>query len=442
MPVGETELHNKTTINAEGHSPAGELVILGTVFLDMVAISLITPVFPKLIMSISGYGVAEVAGIFASFTAVFGITQFIGAPILGAASDHFGRRPVIVFSNIVSGLQFALMALAPNLAWLFIGRVISGFATASMPAANAWVADVVPPHRRAARFALVSAAMSLGFFIGPGIGGFLGSSDPRAPFWAAAVLCLLNGAFGYFVLRESLPLAARVAFRLKHSIPIGSMIHLVRNNRILLSMFPVSIFYFFAQYAMITVGVLYTTERYGWDSDKNGLMFMAVGGCNMFVQLVLLKPLINLLGQRRSLMLGIACQMIALCIYGLAFREELFWIGIPIWSFGSLVLPIWNSLLTQSVNPTEQGKLSGVTSSLMSLMSILAPFIYAGVFASSITRSANPALAGAPFFLAAASQLAGIVTVWSITRAGSPLAATLSHPFQRKPAPATSEAAD
>jgi DHA1 family tetracycline resistance protein-like MFS transporter len=394
---------------------AAEFVILGTVFLDVISIGIIVPVFPALVTSISGFGPGKVAELFAMFSAVFGVMQFVGSPILGAASDQFGRRPIIILSNLVSGLQFVLMALAPSIAWLLVARIISGLATGSMPAANAWVADMVPQHRRAASFGYLGAAMGLGFAIGPGIGGLLGSVDPRAPFWAAAVFCVLNGLFGIFVLKESLPRSRRTRFHMRHTIPLGTIVTIVRRYPALGSMLTVQLFIFLASFAIQTIGVLYTGERYGWGSGANGLMLMGFGGFSTLVQVAIVQPMIKLIGQRRALLTGLAFQVAGLVIFGLATTGTGFWMGVPVMCMGALSGPIWTSMMTEVVDPTEQGKLSGVTSSLMSLVSIGAPFIYASVFAATIRNPHMIGGAGAPFFLGAivmtlAVGLAAIIT--------------------------------
>ncbi|MFZ1990186.1 MAG: MFS transporter, partial [Alphaproteobacteria bacterium] len=395
---------------------AGELVIFGTVFFDMFAIGIVAPVFPQLVTSITGLKIAAVAQLFGWFAVVFGTMQFLGSPILGAASDHFGRRPVIILSNLVSGLNFVLMAVAPNITWLFIGRFIAGFATGSMPAANAWIADTVPPERRAAHFGFMAAAMSLGFALGPAVGGLLGAISPRAPFWAGAAFCIINGLYGYFVLTESLPPERRTEFHPKNIIPFGAIYSFAKRYPRLGQMLFVTVLMTLGGFAMQAIGVIYTNGRYGWDTTLNGYMLTAFGVAGMIIQIFLVRPAIKFLGDRKALVAGWCCQATGLLWFGLATQGKYFWYGIPIACCGSLAGPVWTSYMTKVISPMEQGRLSGVVSSLQSLVTIFAPLMYAYIFAQAIANKHYPGGPGAPFFLASLLLLSAVGLATWITR--------------------------
>src|ERR671932_64391 len=203
--------------------PAAVIFVLVTVSLDMLSVGLIAPVLPKLILNFLGGEMKTAADWNGVFGTVFAAMQFFFSPVLGVLSDRFGRRPVILLSNLGLGLDYIVMALAPNLAWLFVGRIVSGITSSSFSASGAYIADVTPPEKRAARFGLLGVAFGIGFIIGPAIGGLLGSLDLRAPFWAAAVLSLANFAYGFFILPESLPRERRAAFQPKTANPIGAL---------------------------------------------------------------------------------------------------------------------------------------------------------------------------------------------------------------------------
>jgi len=395
---------------------AGELVIFGTVFFDMFAIGISAPVFPQLVTSITGLKIAAVAQLFGWFAVVFGTMQFLGSPILGAASDHFGRRPVIILSNLVSGLNFVLMAVAPNLTWLFVGRFIAGFATGSMPAASAWIADTVPPERRAAHFGFMAAAMSLGFALGPAVGGLLGAISPRAPFWAGAGFCILNGLYGYFVLTESLPPERRTEFHPKNIIPFGTIYSFAKRYPKLAQMLCVTVLMTLGGFAMQAIGVIYTNGRYGWDTTLNGYMLTGFGVAGMLIQMFLVRPAIKFLGDRKALVAGWCCQATGLFWFGLAAHGKYFWYGIPIACCGSLAAPVWTSFMTKVISPTEQGRLSGVVNSLQSLVTIVAPLMYTTIFARAISDKSFPVGPGAPFFLASILLISAVVLAVWITR--------------------------
>lgn len=229
-PPGEDNL----TPPAPGRRAAAAFIFL-TVSLDMLALGMIAPVLPRLIESFLHGDTSSASRMLGLFGTVFAVVQFFCSPILGSLSDRIGRRPIVLLSNFGLGLDYLLMAWAPALSWLFLGRVISGVTSSSIPTAMAYMADVTPHERRAAAFGMLSAAFGLGFVLGPAVGGTLGTIYPRLPFWVAAGLSLLNGLYGLFVLPESLSHANRMAFSWRRANPVGSLNLLRRDNMLMLS---------------------------------------------------------------------------------------------------------------------------------------------------------------------------------------------------------------
>src|SRR5688572_3218165 len=280
--------------------------ILVTVVLDVLALGVILPVLPRMVESFLGGDTATAARVYGLFGTLWAAMQFVFSPLLGALSDRFGRRPVILLSNFGLGIDYILMALAPTLGWLFAGRVISGIAGASWTTAAAYLADVTRPEERAASFGKIGAAWGLGFVLGPALGGVLGGIDPRLPFWAAAALTLLNAVYGMFVLPESLPRGKRGAFDPRRANPVGSL-GLLRRHPGLPGLATAAFLFWLAHQVLTSVFVLYTGYRYGWSPTTVGLTLAGVGVCSMVVQAGLVRPLVARFGERRALLLGLTC---------------------------------------------------------------------------------------------------------------------------------------
>ena len=387
------------------------------VVLDIMAIGIIIPVLPKLVESMVGGHTARAAEIFGIFGTAWGLMQFVFSPVLGALSDRYGRRPVMLISTFGLGLDYILMAVAPNLVWLFIGRVISGIAAASFSTANAYIADVTPPDQRAGAFGLLGAAFGVGFVLGPALGGIMGDIDPRLPFWVAAGLSLANFAYGLFVLPESLPAERRMAFSWARANPVGSL-RLLSEHRELLGLAGVAFLFHLAHVVLPAVAVLYTSYRYGWDNKTMGLTLAAVGVASGIVQAGLIKPAIRQLGERTTLIVGLLCGVAGFAIYGFATTEWGFWTGIPVmalWGMGSAAAM---GLMSRLVSGSEQGQLQGANSSLIALAGLVGPGLFTQTFAWSIGPDARWDLPGAAFLLAAAMLAAGAALAWWVTRPG------------------------
>ena len=379
-----------------------------TILLDMFALGLIMPILPKLVESFVDNDTASAARIFGLFGTAWAAMQFIFSPILGGLSDRFGRRPVVLLSNFGLALDYVLMALAPSLIWLFIGRVISGITSASVSTAFAYIADITPPERRAAVFGKVGAAFGAGFIVGPAIGGLLGHTDPRLPFWVAAGLSFANTLYGLLILPESLPRDRRSPFRWKSANPLGAL-NLLRADRVLAGL---SIMNFVAQLAHVVLPstfVLYATYRYGWDTRTVGLTLAMVGICAMVVQGAGIGPIVRRIGERRALLLGLGCGAVGFLIFGAAPTGPLFWLGIPVMALWGLAGAATQALMTQLVAPDQQGQLQGATTSVQSVSQLVGPFLFTLIFAYFIGGQAPLQLPGAPFLLASALLVLALV---------------------------------
>lgn len=395
---------------------AALVFIFFTVMLDMLAFGVIIPVLPQLIEAFLGGDLGRAALWVGLFGTVFALGQFVFAPVQGALSDRFGRRPVILISCLGLGLDFILLAVVNTLPLLMIGRIIAGITSASVSTAHAYIADTTAPEKRAAAFGLLGAAFGLGFILGPALGGFLGEISLRAPFWAAAALVLANFCYGLFVLPESLPPERRAArFDARRANPLGG-IALLRSRPGLMGLALVQITSQLAHYVLPAVYVLYVGSRYGWSSQTIGLVLAAVGVCSVIVQAGLVRVVVPRIGERRAMLIGLVCGAAGFIIYGLAPTGAVFVAGIPIMALWGMVSPSVQSLATRRVDPGHQGRLQGALTSLGSLAGVFGPAMFAAVFAFFISDLAPFHLPGAAFLLAGALLLAGAVLAERVTR--------------------------
>ena len=400
--------------------------IFVTVLLDTLALGVIIPILPKLIESFVNNDTANAARIFGLFGTVWALMQFFFSPIAGALSDRFGRRPVVLLSNFGLALDYVLMALAPSLTWLFVGRVISGITSASISTAFAYITDLTAPEKRAAVFGKIGVAFGAGFILGPALGGLLGGIEPRLPFWVAAGLSFANGLYGLLILPESLPRDRRSPFRWKSANPVGAL-HLLRADRVLAGL---SIANFFAQLAHVVLPstfVLYATYRYGWGTTTVGATLALVGICSMVVQGAAIGPIVKRFGERRALLLGLACGAAGFLIFGAAPTGALFWLGIPVMALWGLAGAATQALLTRLVSPDHQGQLQGATSSVQSVSQLVGPFLFTLTFAYFIGSDAPLQLPGAPFLLAS------VLLLLALAVAARTLAASRSVPDRSFP---------
>ena len=408
-----------------GPRRAAVIFIFITVMIDILSFGMIIPVLPHLIKTMGGGGFGVAAHWVGLFGTVFAIMQFVFSPVQGALSDHFGRRPVILMSNLGLGLDFILMSLVNTLPLLFIGRIISGITSASFSTANAYIADVTSPEKRAGAFGLMGAAFGIGFVVGPAFGSLLSVLNPRAPFAAAAALSLINFCYGYFVLPESLPPERRAAFNWKRANPVGALLLLRRYPQVF-GLAAVLFLFQLAHYVFNSVFVLYADYRYGWGQHQVGYVLAGVGVLSAFVQAWLAKRVIASLGERRTLLLGIVCGMIGFGIYGFASTGWVFLLALPIGALWGLASPVTQSIMTRQVDPHEQGRLQGSVTSLASTAGIFGPALFTTVFATFIGAHAPVHLPGAPFLLSALLVLIALVLAVRTTRGmHRPIAASI-----------------
>ena len=406
------------TVQPQARSAAVAFV-LAAVLIDVIALGIVIPVLPKLVEDMLAGNTARAAEIYGLFGTAWALMQFAASPVLGALSDRFGRRPVLLLSMLGHALDYVLMALAPTLIWLFIGRVVSGITAASFSTAYAYIADVTAPEKRAKQFGMMGAAFGIGFVLGPAVGGILGAYDPRLPFWAAAVFSFANALYGWFVLPESLPADKRSPFRWKGANPLGAL-RLMRSSSTLFGMAGVATLYHLAHTALPNVAVLYCTYRYGWDTQMVGLSLAAVGIASGIVQGGLVQSFIGWIGERRTLLLGLACGAAGFATYGFAPTGAWFFAGIPLMGLWGLGGASSQALMSRLVGPDAQGQLQGANSSIMGLAGLIGPGLFTLVFAAAIRPEAGLQLPGAPFLLAAALMAAATALAWWVTRRAFP----------------------
>ena len=397
---------------------AALIFIFITVVLDVLALGIIVPVLPGLVRGFLGGDTARGAEIYGGFGTVWAAMQFGFAPVLGALSDRFGRRPVILLSNFGLGLDYVLMALAPNLGWLFVGRVISGITSASFSTAGAYIADVTPPEKRAAGFGMLGAAFGIGFVLGPALGGVLGDLNPRLPFWTAGVLSLANACYGLFVLPESLTPARRAAFSWRKANPVAAL-DLLRSHRELLGLAAVAFLNFMAHEIYPSVYVIYASYRFHWDPRTMGLSLAAAGVCGALVQGGLAPRAVAWLGERRALLVGLTFGIAGFAVYGAAGNGWMFLLAIPINSLWGLASPPLSSMMSRRVGASEQGRLQGANSSMRGITGMVGPILFTLTFAAFIPggRIANFGwrFIGAPFFLSSLLLFGALLVGWAVT---------------------------
>ncbi len=391
---------------AQPRRQAGVSFILAVILLDMLGVGLIIPILPKLIEEFMGGDTSSAARMLGVIASCYAVAQFIFAPILGALSDRFGRRRVLLLSMFGLSVDYLIMGFAPTVAWLFAGRIVAGIMGASITTANAYIADISTPETRARNYGLINVAFGIGFMLGPTLGGLLGSIDLRLPFFVAAGLCLLNSVYGLFVLPESLAPENRSAFSLRNANPVSSLVNL-RTYPLVASLAAAFVLMALAQRGLETSWVLYTSHRYGWDELQNGLALTAVGVSAALVQGLLVRDAVVWLGERKAVLIGFGIGTLAFAGYGLASRGWILITVIVIGSLGGIAGPAVQGIIAGTVAPHEQGKIQGALTSLMSLSAIVAPLVFtAGLFSYFTSDAAPFELPGAP--LLAGSMLMAV----------------------------------
>jgi DHA1 family tetracycline resistance protein-like MFS transporter len=387
-----------------------------TVLLDVLALGVIIPVLPKLVVDFTGGDQARAAKIYGLFGTVWAAMQLVCSPIFGSLSDRFGRRKVILVSNFGLAFDYVVMALAPTWQWLFAGRVVSGITASSIPTAYAYIADVTPPEKRSASFGLVGGAFGVGFVLGPAMGGILGQVNPRLPFWVSAGLSFANAMYGLFVLPESLAKDRRASFSWKRANPIGSLTFLAEKPG-LLGLSLVNFLGYIAHVVYPSVFVLYVGYRYAWNERTVGLVLALVGVSSMIVQGGLMGPTIRRLGERNTLLIGIACGVAGFLVMGFAPNGTVFFWSMPLAALWGLAGPAAMGMMAARVGGSEQGQLQGANNSLRAISELIGPSVFTLTFAYFIGGGRQWHAPGAPFILAAALLGSSIMLALSTARA-------------------------
>ena len=379
---------------------AAVIFILVTVTLDILAMGLIIPVLPKLILDFLGGEMTDAAKWSARFAVVFALMQFFFSPLLGVLSDRFGRRPIILLSNLGLGLDYIVMAMAPTLSWLFLGRIISGITTSSIPTAMAYIADVTPKEKRAGAFGLIGVAFGVGFTFGPAIGGLAGDINPRLAFWIAAALSLANWLWGYFFVPESLAQNQRKEFKLRRANPVGSLT-LLRSHHELWRLTTIQFLAYLA-HNVFSVWALYAIYRYSWSQGMIGLSLMVVGIVTAAISGGLTGPMVKRFGEKRTLYIGQFFGASGMLVAGLAKTGAWLLASVPIISLWNISMPAAQSMMTHRVSEREQGELQGALQSMRSITFIIGPWVFLRIFGWFIDPKNRIHLPGAPYYLAAA----------------------------------------
>jgi DHA1 family tetracycline resistance protein-like MFS transporter len=392
---------------------ASTAFIFVTVLLDMIAFGIMVPVFNPLVLSFTQQNYTNAAFLGGIFSTIFAVVQLFSSPLLGSLADRFGRRPIILLSNFGTALDYGILALAPNLAWLFVGRVLSGATTASVTVANAYIADVTPEDKRAGAYGMIGACFGIGFVVGPVIGGLLAAHGLRLPFWVAAVLSFANFLYGLVILPESLDREHRNAFSWKRANPFGA-VKLLRRHVEISGLAIVSLIDYLAGQALPQLWVFYVLLVFSWNMSTLGASLAVVGVATIVVSAFLTQPVVNLIGERRAILLGLILGAAGFALYGFG-NEVLFWIAIPINMLWMISSSAAQAVMTRRVGKHEQGELQGALNLLRSVAMIVGPLLFTFVFAYSVSSAHAWKTPGAGWVLAACLLLIAAAVAWRVT---------------------------
>ena len=366
--------------------------------IDITGWGIIIPVIPKLIKELIHGDISEAAKIGGWLTFAYAFTQFIFAPLIGNLSDKYGRRPIILISLFAFSMDYLLLAFAPTITWLFVGRIISGLTGASITTASAYIADVSTPENRAKNFGMIGAAFGLGFIIGPVIGGLLGQYGARVPFYAAAVLCLLNFLYGFFILPESLDKENRRAFDIKRANPIGALLHVKKYPKLIGLIFAIFLLYV-ASHAVHSNWSFFTMYRFNWDEKMVGISLGVIGLLVGIVQGGLIRWINPKLGNEKSIYVGMALYTIGMFLFATATESWMLFVFLIPYCLGGIAGPAMQAVISEQVPANEQGEIQGTLSSLMSASAIIGPPMMSTVFYFFTHNEAPFLFPGAPFVL-------------------------------------------
>ena len=398
---------------------AAVIFIFVTLVLDSMAGAIAYPVFPKLIGGMTHADAAHVAEVFGVFGTLFFVMQFFAAPVQGTLSDAFGRRPVILISAVGMAADYVIMALAPDLNWLYAGRAISGITAGGIAAATAYLIDVTPVAERTRIFGLAGAAASVGTAFGPALGGLAGEYNLRLPFWIAAGLSLLSAAYGWFVLPESLKAENRQPFALRHANPVSAMHGVFRTYPFLLWWALINVLYWLGTMGVNSIFAVYTSYRYGWSPREIGFYLGAVGVWSIVTQSLLLPVLIKRMTDRQAMIIGSLIQIVGIAAAGLAWNGIEYAVWALIWIVGLVLMGAsTNTLVSARIGASDQGRVQGAFRSLNSVTGLFAPGLFALLLAHAIRDGGKP-WSGGPYVLAGVMAAVGMIFAIRVTRGAS-----------------------
>ncbi|SHF71320.1 TCR/Tet family MFS transporter [Flavisolibacter ginsengisoli] len=386
-----------------------------TLLIDVTGLGLIIPVLPKLIEQLTGGTISQASQWGGWLTFAYAIMQFVCAPIIGNLSDKYGRRPVLLFSLMGFGIDYLFLAFAPTIWWLFLGRIIAGITGASFTTASAYIADVSTPENRAQNFGLLGAAFGLGFIIGPSMGGLLAHYGIRVPFFVAAGFSLLNAAYGYFVLPESLSKENRRGFDWKRANPLGSLLHLKKYPSVIGLIWSMVLVYI-AAHALQSTWTFINLERFNWSEQMLGLSLGVVGIMTMIVQGGLIRYINPKLGNEKSVYIGLAIYSIGMLAFAFADKSWMMFVFMVPYCLGGIAGPALQAILAGHVPPTEQGELQGALTSMISATSIVGPLVMTNLFAYFTKPGAPVHFSGAPFLLGSILLMGSAIVAYSVLR--------------------------
>ncbi len=395
-------------------SPAIGFIFI-TMLIDIIGLGIIIPVIPTLIKELIQGDISEAAKYGGWLIFAYAVTQFVFSPLIGNLSDKFGRRPIILISLFGFSLDYLLLAFAPTITWLFIGRIISGITGASITTATAYIADVSTSENRAKNFGLIGAAFGLGFIIGPVIGGFLGQYGSRVPFYAASVLCMLNFLYGYFILPESLAKENRRDFSWKRANPVGAILNL-KKYPTLIGLFLAVFILNVASHAVQSNWSYFTIYRFAWDEKMVGISLGVVGLLVGIVQGGLIRYTSPKLGNKKSIFIGMSLYCIGMFLFATASESWMMFVFLIPYCLGGISGPALQSVVSEQVSASEQGEIQGTMTSIMSASSIIGPLMMSSVFYYFTHKSAPFQFAGAPFVLAGLLMLISLLIAYKFLK--------------------------
>jgi DHA1 family tetracycline resistance protein-like MFS transporter len=383
------------------HKPRGQAAlgfIFVTLLIDVMGFGIIIPVLPALIQHLIHGSISDAAPYAGLLAVAYASMQFLFAPLIGNLSDKYGRRPVLLTSLLGFGIDYLFLAFAPTVWWLFLGRIIAGITGASFTTASAYIADISPPEKRAANFGLIGVAFGIGFIIGPAFGGLLGTYGVRLPFIASAILALLNAAYGFFILPESLSLENRRPFSWLRANPVGTLVQLSKYKEVIglaLSLFLVYV----AVQSVQSVWTFYTIQKFSWNNAWVGGSLAFVGLLIAAVQGGLIRIIIPKLGQQRSIWMGLLLYTIGLALFAFATKGWMMFVFLIPYCLGGIAGPALQGYMSTNVPANEQGELQGGLTSLVSVSTIVGPPLMTWAFHYFTKPTAPFQFAGAPFVM-------------------------------------------